>query len=403
MNAGFGRTMRRNPATLVVVVAVALSAMACFSAPERTALNARTPLREALRIRAERFMAGDLEGFLGYLSPVARQAEEPIARGAMAAELSRLEFVVAESEPDSAGGLERVEIEWVYNYRGIPDDNVFRFRRLYRTEARGQSVLIVDSTEDPASEPPLWATGPVSVARSPHFLALTRPSTGSTAEILAMAEDARAALLPKLEVEPLVPAAADVVVGTRDDEETGEYLRQPPEAGLLAVAKSETRPGGAENREMVVNIEAVLHSEPVTYEGRSDVVPVEVFRHELGHLVLAKFTGETTPSWVREGAAMYLSGERREDGWRKYVETNFKDLSFGRLRNQTGLDGYEYPYANAAVLYLVQQFDAKTFWEFYQSTRRTGVDVGLTRFFHTQDDRLDVLVQEWIRKEVAAG
>jgi pectin methylesterase-like acyl-CoA thioesterase len=92
---------------LALTLAFALAATACTSTPPDEATDdARAPLRALLRQRAALLLAGDVEGFLRSLSPSARLAEKPIARGAMAVPLAGLDFVVGDADTSVPGGLD---------------------------------------------------------------------------------------------------------------------------------------------------------------------------------------------------------------------------------------------------------------------------------------------------------
>lgn len=105
---------------------------------------------------------------------------------------------------------------------------------------------------------------------------------------------------------------------------------------------------------------------------------------------------------------MYLSGERRTEEWTHGMSTGiFGRLSFVALSSLRSLDGEAYPYANAAVLYLVETFGADRFFEFYRSYKgQGGADATrslLLRIYGFDAAALDLRTRDWIHAAVAAG
>lgn len=353
-----------------------------------------------LRDRAQRLLAGDVAGYLAPLEAAARATEEPIARGATAVPLTSVDLVLTSGTPGAEGEYRDASVDFLYRYRRLPANNVFRFRMTYRIETREGTPVVLSSALDPALPLPIWATGPVEVQRSPHFLVLSRPGLG-IGRLLDTAEQAQADLLPKLTIEP---DPVHLLVLARDDHEYAGLLGQAPAtegttAISLAVARAYYAGRGPEARDMVVNVAAVFGPTSVPYEGRSSVTPAEVFQHELGHLALLRFNSALTPGWVIEGAAMYLSGEQRRDSWREDLQSGFAGLSIATL-DETDLPAEAYAYANAAVLYLVEQFGADKFWDFYQHIRRNGLERTLRLLYDLDERQLDDRVRAWIRRNV---
>lgn len=378
----------------------------CQSRPSPDTDDVREPLRALLRERARLLLAGNLDGYLAPMGPVARKAEEPIARGAAVVGLAGLDFVVGDIKTGSGGALEHAEVNFIYHYKGLPADNTFKFQRLYQLERRQGSLFVIDSrpSPDPRLPAPIWATGPVEVTRSPHFVALARPGLTNPEVVLELAERARSRLVPKLTLEP---DAAHLVLLARNGAEFAEFINQSsaertPRGGdsvSLAVARGVNRGRGPEERDMVANLSAIMGAARLSYEGRGGVSPEEVFQHELGHLALLRFNGNATPGWVVEGAAMYLSGERRVEQWRADVESNFAGLSLAALNSAGSPDGRAYGYANAAVLYLVEEYGADAFWDFYQGIKTSGTDRMLRLSYKTDSAQLDTRIQAWILEQ----
>lgn len=403
-----------------LAVAVALTASSCALTKEVkkavglgeqpvTVEDARSPLRSMLQQRARDLAGGDVDAYLASLGPEARIVEEPIARGAASVPLTDIDLVLADAVADEdRARLEDVHVDLLYRYEGLPDDNLFRLRMEYDLERR-DGTWVVTASRPTLEDLPVWATGPVEVARAAHTLALFRPGLANVDEMLALAEQARAQLLPKLTLEA---DPVHLVVLARDSEEYEEIVGEAIAVDSVAVAQILYRgtaghPLRPESRQMIVDLGPLFDrpSQPVPYEGQADVLPVEVFQHELGHLALSRFTRPGTPLWLVEGAAMFLSGERRVDAWRIISEGDlFEELEAVKLGQPGGSDrALQYAHANASALYLVETFGPEKFWELYRSagdvstgSPEPSVSGGLLRIYDLDEAELDRRVRAWI-------
>lgn len=328
------------------------------------------PVQKLLRQRAEHLNAGDLESYLRPLSPEARAFEEPIARRAVELPLGRVDLVMTDANiSDDGDRFSQVAVDLIYRYTDLPDDNPFRLPLRYDIERRGGEWIVTSSAFDPALEvaPPLWATGPVVISRSEHFLAMSRPDVAGIDDALAVAERARAALLAQLNVQA---EPKHMLVVARDAEE----FKALTGASAIAVARAQFRSAGPGalrpvSRDIVVDLASTIGTTAARSAHQSDVAvvpPVQVFQHELAHAVLSRLTRQCTDGWVVEGAAMLLSGERRTAEWEVLVRhPMFERLSLGGMVGSS--ETVMYPYANAAVLYLVENFGAQKFVDFYRN------------------------------------
>jgi hypothetical protein len=405
------------------VLATLLGASACIGQASKGQTEEdrrRGAAQEMLERRARRLAARDLNGYLAPLSPEARVVEEPIARGALAVPLATIELVLgpAVSEP---GRLRSAKVEFVYRYQGLPDDNPFRLGFIYDLEQRDRSWSVASAKLDPQVVPPIWATGPVQVAHSPHFLVLHRPGLGRVAVATSLAEQARAQLGSRLTLQAderhlllLAGGASEVAALVGPPGEAIAYARS-------TVLGDPPRPAG---RDMIVNLSRALGPARARVHGRAEepeVSPVKVFQHELAHLALFRFTGASTPDWVVEGAAMYLADERRAQSWAAYVRGRLLDapeFSLANLDRQADLAAVQYPYANAAALHLVERAGPATFFEFYRSFQDADFNDGdrqspgpdhdpevtnrlLRRYYQLDLGELERQVDGWIRAVVA--
>ena len=372
------------------------------------------PLEQArtmLRARASRLAAGDVDGYLQPLSASARAVEEPIARGAVAVPLAEFDLVLNPG-PDVAATAEAFSgapVDVVYRYKGLPDDNVFRFTITEDITLQDGTWRVTGSsvTPDQRTALPIWATGAVQVATSAHFLALSRPSAGDTSATLTLAEQARTRLVAKL---PLVIDEVHLLVLASDQTEFDQIAGTPRAPGILGYASFVFTGGLPQGRHMVIDVGALFGSASVL-EHQTELQPIQVFQHELGHLALMRYIAPNVPGWVNEGAAMYLSGERRTEEWRSGLRLGIFDrLSVAQLSTASTLDVEAYPYANAAVLYLIATFGPEKFFEFYGSYKAQDTGGGsnptqtlMRRDFGIDESTLDIRTRAWIRAAVGAA
>lgn len=420
--------MRIPTRVLGAIVLGATALVACQDDTAPTSLageRLRASAQEMLRERARLLLDGDVDGYLAALAPDVRPGEEPLAQGAATVPLAELDLVLGDAEVDAPGeALRSARIDIIYRYRRLPEDNPFRVQMVADLERGDDGWVITRSGYDTTVLPlPPWATGEVEVADSEHFVALHRPGLEGVDRLLEVAEDARAALDPKL---TLVPDDRHLLLLARDQAEMGSLAGSmlPPEGGLLALAAYQFESSVAygirpEGRYLLVDVASVFADSAVPLHPVLETLrrsPLEVFQHELAHLALSRFTRPATPVWVAEGAAMQLSGERLVDAWRLFIEADMLgEFALQNMSRQETLDPFQYPYASAAVLHLVERYGAERFWDFYQNFK--DVEMGgpledvrmeanrrlLRRHFQIDPHALDADVREWIRGAVSGA
>jgi hypothetical protein len=400
---------------------VALLGVAGCSESAEPVDDPRLEVRSLLSQRARALAGGDAQAYLATATGEAREPAQRIAEGVAATGMAQYDEVLVDAEVDAESGEVRdAEIDVVYRYEGVPENNQFRDRLTADFASRdGQWVMTDAEFEDP---PPMWAMGPVEVIRSQHFLALFHPELGDPREPVALAEEGYRRLHPELTLDeqPLYVRAL-----ARDRAEMDALVDQdmlPPalarwehsEAGMVQRVR-------AQRRQMVVNVGAVLPGGGDIPAAAASPAPSpaprghhgglqqarETFQHELGHVVLLPFTYPHTPRWVAEAGAMYLAEERREATWRAGLDSGaFRDMSFTDLHEQE-LGPLHYAYANAAALYLVEQDRPATFWRFYRNFRDADstAEAGrlLELLYGFDAEALDERTLAWMREAVASG
>lgn len=381
----------------------------------------RGPVQVMLRERAERLLAGDVEGYLAGLGPQARAFEEPIARTAVTLSLDKIDMTVGEATiSDDGTRFRNALVILKVSFKELPPDNPFRVRFFYDIDRQQDgSFLVTGSAFAPPTQyplPPLWATGPVELTRSEHFLVMARPGA-RVAEATERAEEGLARLLPKLTLE-----ADDrhLFVLARDAE---EYRLIAGEGRVGTVAYSSVfylrvksgvfRP---EERYMGADLETLSQTGQVRLERSSELFPVSVvLQHELAHLALSRFTRLCTTPWVVEGAATLLAEEDRAAEWKLLVAGAELDTL---LLNPPPPQRLDLAFTNAAVLYLVETHGAGKFFDFYQNFKNLPEPLGLCtgrvedvrselderllrRYYRLTVEELEGFTRQYIRKAVA--
>jgi hypothetical protein len=154
----------------------------------------------------------------------------------------------------------------------------------------------------------------------------------------------------------------------------------------------------------------------VTFD-RDSAAPIQVAEHELGHLAFFRYTTGATPSWLNEGGAMYLSGEHLKQGWKAgLADGSVQKTTIQGLEAEVPIPLESYPFANAAVLALVQTAGPQQFFYFYRgykdlpelqgglsNAKEPATDVLLQIYYQFQRPRLDLLTVDFIRGAAGAG
>jgi len=331
-------------------------------------------VRALLRARGARLAAGDAEGYLRAAVGEARALEEAIARGGAAVPLSVFRVAFNPAGPPRAGTarFRDAPVQVTYGYDGLPAANRFRFSLRYTLERRDGAWVITGARPDPSPERPgdelpVWAAAPTAATRSTHFLFLHPPDLGEVGRVAELAEAARSRLEPRLRFGS--PDPVHLVVLARDTP-AFEAVTGGADGGAFAFVRL-VYPAFSppEGRHMVVHVGRVLGLDGAGPGHAGEVTPVAVFQHELAHLALSQVRGAEVPSWVEEGAAMYLAGERREGDWRGgLAEGAFEDVALAGFGDGYVLaSGDEYAYVNAAVSWLVDEYGEARLWDFYRS------------------------------------
>ena len=259
---------------------------------------------------AAHLMEGNVEGYLRYVGPAARSLHELIAR----------ERGTCHSPPARRSTprpmyrrtlriFANVPVKFAFTYKDVPADNKLSFTVLADFERQGTAWIEMVSAA--ADILPLWATGAVEATRSPHFLSLYRPGLADAARAIALAEEGRSRLLPRLTV---VIDDVHVMTLAADAQELRTLL---PRATTICHSHSPmpmALPAHRVDRHMVVDTERGGRG-PGRPKARTDWTCFPGRCSSMSWSTsLMRYHSASLPGWVAEGAAMYLSEERRLAG-----------------------------------------------------------------------------------------
>jgi hypothetical protein len=389
-------------------------------------------VQEFLDERVELLEAKDIQGFLATASPQAQEFERPIAIGVVAVPLTGIRMHVDQAALQDRGVPQTgIDVEFVYRYEGLPEDNTFRILLNYDFAETDGRWMVAAASLRPGTALPVWASGPIQSQRSEHFLALYRPELPDPGRVLREAEEARAQLDGKITF-PLEDHY--VILVARNDSEY-QMMSSATLGPVSAIAQVETSYEVTPETIRVLSRQMVINSQKLHADGQA----LETLRHELGHLAVAQYTRPFTPAWVSESAAMYLAGTRPVAIWRNGLQRNrFDQITIERLTRASNLGEHdpsregaslEYAYSAAAAWYLVETYGAERYWEFYRTYADVAAGVlyerlpensvgpegdqaieelavsttgeSLQRLFELDQGTLDSAVREWMAAAIA--
>jgi hypothetical protein len=222
-----------------------------------------------------------------------------------------------------------------------------------------------------------WEVARFTSERSAHFTILAPISTPGLADALEGGYARMRSILAKgrLRKRYLVVVAGDHAQARRMT--TG--IRGV--ATLAAISDTSVREQGPAEQVASVASQRLLiiwpEFLPLDAEGRLRVVS-----HELTHAALAADTSGRTPSWLVEGAALYVSGDRRVDEAARRV-TGGANLTLTALSSPDAIarlggeaQSAAYSYASAAAFYLTERYGRSRFFRLYDAFNKESLPGG---------------------------
>jgi hypothetical protein len=203
-----------------------------------------------------------------------------------------------------SGPRARIETVEAYRLEGVPTSR-FGVPRVYRAERRSGVWRLTSERRGRERQP--WDLGPVREVLREHVLLIAPRGlgVGGVSRIFARAYRTVARRLP------VPPGPRYVVVVARD---LNAARRMTPRISglesLVAIADADVRQAPGSERPLAVVSQRLVLIWP-GYEAQAPAGRLRVLEHELTHLVTARVTSGLTPSWLVEGLALYVSGDRR--------------------------------------------------------------------------------------------
>jgi hypothetical protein len=366
-------------------------------------------LAALMKRRAAALEAGRPRAYAATATGPQRLKDREVARNARGLPLRDVALKV--DQTDVSGGTATLEVRQVYGVRGVRGTFDSSRKVTARRTAGGWRVR----SESGERERELWELGPAQARRSSHFVVLA-PAGLPLDQLMPALEDGYARMgdvlkKPRLRDRYLVVVAG----GTGAARSLTESIHGVET--LAAISDAEVRETGAARRvSEVVNQRLVVVWPPFSAldpEGRQRVVT-----HELTHAALAGVTSGRTPSWLVEGMALYVSGDRRVSDASRYLAGEAsgrarRALSLAALSKADAIahlsgDGQAvaYAYASAASFYIAERFGRSRLVRLYNVFNRDSLPgsggpaatrAAVRRVLGTSLDRLDGDVRAWLR------
>ncbi|HEY7077454.1 MAG TPA: hypothetical protein VH418_18885 [Solirubrobacteraceae bacterium] len=209
---------------------------------------------------------------------------------------------------------------------------------------------------------PPWQVADFAEVRTPHFVVLV-PRGTSVGDLGAVLEAGYAAMRERLTSGRL--RGRYLVIDAADPAQARALTTQIRGLdGLAAVADAavdEEGPAQAVSRVVSLRVLVVASAfAGLDAEGRQRTIA-----HELTHAALAGSTSGRTPSWLVEGTAMYVSGDRRPAPADPHLGRLSRPGAIGRLSGEAQADAYRA--ASAAAYAIVERFGADKLLDLYDA------------------------------------
>jgi hypothetical protein len=307
-----------------------------------------------------------------------------------------------------------------YRVRGVPG-SLFTLRRRYAATKRDGRWRL--TSERPGRERQPWELAPQRALRRRHFLVLAPrgvdPDAAGLPGALERAHRAVARAIPgRIGSRYLVTVAASTAQARRLAGHIGGI------ESLVAVADSDVSEQGAARRPIDVISQRLVLIWP-QYSQLDQAGRVRILTHELTHLATASFTSGLTPSWLVEGLALYVSGDRRVDeaarllgsvvlgGARGRGATDaHRSLALAPLSGPQAIarlagagQGAAYAYASAAAFYIADRYGPARLFRLYRVFNADDLpggagtavtDAAVRRVLHLPLARLERNLRAWI-------
>jgi hypothetical protein len=383
--------------------------------PARGTMSPRPPsaqeeLKALLSRRARALQDGDVKAYAATAIGAQRTADRRAARNARGLPLRAVRLTA--QHIDLHGRSAVLQARSGYALAGV--QGRFDAERMMRAVRTADGWRIRSETSRRRRHP--WEVAPFTAQRSRHFLILAPyglDDSGLTDALEAGYARIKTILAAgRLRRRYAVVVAADA----REARQMTSGIRGV--ATLAAISDTAVREEGAAERVARISSQRLLvvwsAFAPLDPDGRQRVVA-----HELTHAALADVTSGRTPSWLLEGIALYVSGDRRVAEAAQLVGA--EALGGGAPRRALTLTGLSdpdaiarlggdaqtaaYAYASSAAFYIVARYGRRRFLDLYDVFNQdslpgrpgpTLVDRALRRVLHVPLLKLERNLRDWI-------
>jgi hypothetical protein len=330
-----------------------------------------TALGRLLVRRAAALERGDAGAYAATATGDQRARDRLTARRASAVRLRDVELVV--SSIDLRGRRATVHATSRYGIRGVAG-HFAAARRLTALRTRAGWRI---SAETSRRERHPWELAAVAERRSRHFVVLAPRGIDVAAGGLLDALETGYFRMGQVLRRPRLQRRYLVVVADGPAQARALTQRIRGVGGLAAISDTEVREEGAARRVAAVDSQRLF----VVWTAFSGLDPdgrLRVVTHELTHAALAKVTSGRTPAWLLEGAALYVSEDRRAD-----VAARLLDSATGAARRALSLRSLArpdaiarlsgaaqeaaYAYSSAAAFYIVERYGRRRYLDLYDA------------------------------------
>jgi hypothetical protein len=209
---------------------------------------------------------------------------------------------------------------------------------------------------------PPWEVGRFAVRRTPHFVVLAPPGAAA-GDLTAVLESGYAAMRSKLQLGRL--RHRYLVIAAADPDQARaltSHIRGLESLAAISDATINER-GPARAVSSVVSLRLlVVYS---AFAGLGAEGQRRTIAHELTHAALAGSTSGRTPSWLVEGVAMYVSGDRRIAPPGEDLAPLSRPAAIARLTGPA--QARAYAASSAAAFTIVDRFGSKKLLGLYDA------------------------------------
>jgi hypothetical protein len=320
---------------------------------ERAAPTAEEEIAALLTVRGEALEAGDVRAYAATATGAQRRRDR--MHGRRAARLNLRDVELTAGRIDARGNRATARVVTSYSLPGVR--GAFEVRR--RIVLRKRREWRIANVRSGRGAPP-WEVGDFAVRRTRHF-ALLAPADLDVGDLPAALEDGYATmrdllLRGRLKRRYLVLVTADAAQARALTTEIQGVDT------LTAISDATVVQSGPE-----ASVERVLSLRLlVVWQSYSLLGPEErakVVTHELTHAVLAGATSGRMPSWLGEGVALYVSGDRRPAPPGADLAALSRPDTIARLAGTAQADAYAT--SSAAAFAIADRFGSRKLLRLY--------------------------------------